>query len=151
MVSFVGAFALGAGVAYLFAPAGVVLKRTDCGFGPRVRVIQTVSLNAEDLRGTWTGTWGRNREYSTIEIERVLGNSFHGTLRKEGAVISIAGSLDPEKRTVFFHETKVRKLGTHMSEWSLGTNSGSFSPDGRTLTGFGTDKWGSYGWDATKE
>ena len=106
-------------------------------------------IKAENLLGVWKGSWGHRREDCTIEIDRIKGNAFYGTLRKRGAEIAFAGTLDPDGRRIFFRETKVLKLGVHMTEWSLGENSGSFSPDGRTLTGTGHDKWGTYGWDAS--
>ena len=58
--------------------------------------------------------------------------------------------IDPERRHVHFKETKVVRLGPAMSMWSLGINSGNFSPDGRTLSGEGTDEFGTYAWSATK-
>lgn len=152
LLSFFGALAIGIAAAYVAGglteqPVAVEVSYT---LSP-VPAVEVVPVRAEDLVGVWTGTWGYGRELCTIEIERIDGEKFYGTLRKEGAVITFAGEFDAELRRVFFREIKVLKLGAHMSEWSLGTNSGSFSPDGRTLTGTGTDKWGTYGWDASKD
>lgn len=158
VLSFLGALVIGVAVGYVSHDRGEILAvdppiaLTPKPFiqsvpEPSVKVVQ---VRAQDLRGHWIGTWGYGRESCAIEIKRIDGNKFYGTLRKEGAEIAIAGELDPDERSVFFHETKVLKLGPHMSGWSLGTNAGSFSPDGRRLTGTGTDKWGSYGWDASK-
>ena len=108
-----------------------------------------VPLRASDLAGVWRGSWGHASDACTIEIRRVDGTRFHGTLWDQGAVISIEGYIDPAERRVQFMETKVVRLGPGMKEWSLGINSGTISADGRTLTGFGTDKWGTYEWNAS--
>jgi hypothetical protein len=105
-------------------------------------------IKAENLLGTWKGTWGHSNDDCTIEIDRVNGNAFSGTLRKEGAVILFEGTFNPKTRMLYFNETKVVRLGTY-TEWSLGKNSGVISPDGRTLVGSGHDKWGQYDWDAS--
>jgi hypothetical protein len=154
-ISFVGALVLGIAVGSLTDDREeIAVMQAPCRSSQN-RVVESipvrpVAVQVEDLVGVWKGTWGYGREFCTIEIRRIDGNRFSGTLRKEGAEIAFAGTLDPDERTVFFRETKVLKLGEY-SGWSLGTNAGSFSSDGRTLTGTGTDKWGTYGWDATKE
>jgi hypothetical protein len=105
-------------------------------------------IGAESLLGSWKGTWDHNNGDCTIEIDRVNGNAFYGTLRKEGAVVLFEGKFNPETRILSFNETKVVRLGPY-TEWSLGENSGFISPDGRTLVGSGRDKWGWYGWTAS--
>lgn len=152
VVSFFGAFVMGAGAAFVASEAtteeGVAEVASYRIFVPAAE--EEVPLFAEDLVGVWTGSWGYGGENCTIEIHRFDGLKFHGTLRKEGAVISLEGTLDAEARKLNFKETKVIKLGPRMSEWSLGINSGRFSPDGRSLVGLGLDEWGSYDWDARK-
>ena len=106
-------------------------------------------LGAQNLLGTWKGSWGHNDGDCTIEIYRVDGNDFYGTLRKEGAEIRFVGTFDPDTRMFYFDETKVVRLGAHMLEWSLGKNSGIISENGRILVGDGRDKWGQYGWAAS--
>jgi hypothetical protein len=140
VLSFFGALAIGIAAGYLADGRTEVVDELR-EFHP---------IPAENLVGLWSGTWGYNRERCTIEIERVDGEKFYGTLKKEGAEIALAGTLDPDGRRVFFRETRVLNLGMY-SGWSLGTNTGSFSPDGRTLTGTGTDERGQYGWDAWKQ
>ena len=111
-----------------------------------VRVVRSSSLTAESLIGTWQGNWGHNDGECTIEIYSVEGNNFYGTLRKEGAVISIEGVFDPKTRRLSFDETEVLRLGTYMTGWSLGENSGILSRDGRIMVGDGIDGRGQYGW-----
>ena len=106
-------------------------------------------LRAENLLGAWKGTWGHNSGDCTLQIDRVEGNAFYGTLRKEGAVVRFEGTIDPKTRTFRFNETKVVRLGADMTEWSLGKNSGTISEDGRILVGNGHDKWGQYAWAAS--
>ena len=55
-------------------------------------------LRTENLRGTWKGTWGYNDGDCMLEIERVSGNHFYGTLTKEGAEIAFRGTYDPTTR-----------------------------------------------------
>ncbi len=104
------------------------------------------AFSSTDLLGTWKGSWGYNAGDCTIEITRVEGEAFFGTLRKEGAEILFHGTFDPTSRALLFEETKVVRLGAKMSEWSLGENRGSISRDGRTMFGIGVDEWGQYTW-----
>ena len=158
LISFLAAFLIGAVPGYLMSSSSEA-----AAYGPpevgdvSVTYVLTpmpshnaVGVNAEDLVGVWRGTWGYGSETCTIEIDRVDGVKFFGTLRKEGAVITLEGYIDPARRLVHFKETRVVRLGPAMSEWSLGLNSGTFSVDGRTLAGEGTDEWGTYGWSAKK-
>lgn len=146
------AFGIGVVAVYVTSERPVEAVSVDVSYqlatAPEAR---TVSMRTKDLVGVWKGTWGHGRESCKIEIKRIDGDKFYGTLYKEGAVIALAGEFDPEEQRVFFREIRVNKLGPEMSEWSLGTNTGTFSPDGRTVTGTGIDKWGTYGWDATKD
>lgn len=151
--SFVGALAIGIAVGSL----------ADLG-DDRKEIIQTVDTWVEplyvpapiilsNLRGVWRGTWGYDRADCTIKIDRFKIDennlAFYGTLTKGGAEIDIAGTIDTERRTIAFQETRVVKYGEY-AEWSLGNNVGSFTSDGNSMAGTGTDQWGTYGWDATK-
>ena len=152
VVSFFGAFLIGALPAYLAdwdseETGKVEVTYNLTHFPTRSEV---AAVRAEDLLGEWHGSWGYERDTCTIEIKRVDGVKFYGTLKKEGAVITLEGYIDPVMRHVHFKETKVVRLGPAMSMWSLGLNSGNFSADGRTLSGEGTDEFGTYGWNATK-
>lgn len=156
LVSFLAAFLIGALPGYLLSgPAEAA------AYGPfhpgEVTVTYSLTpmsevapLRAEDLLGEWHGSWGYERDHCTIEIKRVDGVKFYGTLKKDGAVISLEGYINPARRLVHFKETRVVRLGAEMSMWSLGINQGTFSADGRTLSGEGTDEFGTYGWNATK-
>ena len=155
--SFFAALVIGIAVGYVGADRKEIVVVAPTVTVARMPVIETapepfvedVPVRAADLRGLWTGTWGHG-ESCTIEIRRIDGKQFYGSLRQEGVEITIVGTLDTDARTVFFHETKVLKLDSY-SEWSLGTNIGSFSSDGRTLTGTGIDKWGTYDWNVSKD
>jgi hypothetical protein len=107
------------------------------------------SLSAEDLRGTWTGNFGRNNGECTIEITRVEGDAVYGTLEKEGALIRFEGYFNPKTRKFYFEETKILRLAAHMGEWSLGRNSAAVTADGRFFTGDGYDRWGQYSFSAS--
>ena len=158
VVSFFGAFLIGALPGYLLGGGAEVsaIGPNDAGEVQVSYVLKPVTNTgeaavwAEDMIGEWRGSWGYGSDRCTIEIKRVDGVKFYGTLKKEGAVITLEGYIDPARRHVHFKETKVVKLGPAMSMWSLGINSGTFSPDARTLSGEGTDEFGTYAWSATK-
>lgn len=158
VVSFVVAFLIGMVPAYLIAGAAPAREplsgpgSVEVSYHLRpLREAAIENIRAEDIVGVWAGEWGHQSHPCIIEIDRVDGTRFRGTLRDSGAVVSIEGYIDPESRRVHFNETRVVKLGPGMSEWSLGINTGTFSPDGRTLAGFGTDRWGSYQWEVSLE
>jgi hypothetical protein len=155
-VSFFGALLIGIAVAGLFVSEPVLAVAEPPS---KVTVTYTltepafrkaVEVRAKDLRGMWAGTWGYDHDACKIEIKRVEGDQLYGTLYKDEAVISIVGEFDAEGQRVLLRETKVLSLGVY-DEWSLGTNTGTFSSDGRTLSGTGIDKWGTYNWSLTKE
>lgn len=113
--------------------------------------VPTRAFFAEDLLGTWKGSFGYNAGDCTIEITRVDGEVFFGMLRKDGAEILFQGAFDPASRTLFFQETRVVRLGANMSVWSLGENRGSISRDGRMMFGTGVDEWGQYAWAVSNQ
>ncbi len=116
---------------------------------PFVQIDRNSPLRGDDLLGRWRGTWDYDRGPCVIDIDRVNGHTFTGTLTKGGTKVTFSGIFDPYRRTIQFQETKI--LSDEYRSWSLGTNSGAFSADGRTLMGTGTDRYGTYGWDLEKE
>jgi hypothetical protein len=140
---FIGALVFGTFAASLFWGEATP---SPCHSDPPASVERSTPLRAENLVGTWKGAWGHDVGECTIEIERVDGNDFYGTLKKDGAVVRFEGTFDPKTRNLNFVETKVVRLGADTSEWSLGKNVGNFSRDGRFLEGTGYDKWGQYAW-----
>ena len=142
--SFIGALTIGISVGYVANLGGALV------FVEPASVVEAAPVSAENLVGVWRGTWGYNRADCKIEIDRIDGKKFYGTLRKGGAEIAFVGTVDVDARTISFEETEVLEYGEY-SGWSLGTNSGSFTHNGRALTGTGTDEYGTYGWDAAKD
>ena len=149
--SFLGALAIGTLAAFFVPSTAAEPVAVSYRLAPMRTVIErAVPVQAEDLVGVWRGTWDHGQVPCTIEISRVEGNRFYGILRENDAEVAFSGTIDSGDRRVFFHETKVVRLGAY-GEWSLGTNSGAFSADGRTLAGTGIDKWGTYEWRLTKD
>ena len=144
LLSFLLAFAIGVLPSYLI-PSGPTPCREVIP-----PVFQPAPVSAENMVGLWRGTWDKDHASCTLTIDRVAGDKFYGTLRKKGAVVTFVGTLDANSRTVLIQETKVLDHGQHR-RWSLGTNTGTFSLDGGTLSGSGTDEYGTYFWDATKD
>ena len=154
VVSFFAALAVGIGAAYVAGGGAVEEPATNIRVSYElypIPAVEVVPIEFESVLGEWSGTWGYDHDRCTIEIVRIAGDKYFGTLKKDGAVIAFEGTIDAEARRVFFRETKVIRLGPGMSEWSLGTNTGIFLPDGRTLKGTGIDKWGMYDWQAKKD
>jgi hypothetical protein len=108
--------------------------------------LHRTQITAENLRGTWTGTWDHDSSDCTITFDRVDGNQFSGTLTERGTVVRFEGTFDPDTRVFRFNETRVVELGPTMAWWSLGKNVGTLSADGRYLSGTGVDNNGEYPW-----
>ena len=149
--AFIAAFIIGTFTASLFfaqswqeVPA-IPLPPTNI---PRLH--RTAQVTAENLRGTWIGTWDHDSSDCTISFDRVDGNRFSGTLTERGTVVRFEGTFDSETRVFRFSETRVVELSPMMSWWSLGKNIGTLSPDGRYLSGIGVDKNGEYDWAVSR-
>lgn len=145
-ITFFGALAIGIFAGYIASGPQEIIS--EVSHVPPI--FEPVPVDAKDMVGVWKGTWGYNRAACTLTIERVDGDKFYGKLNKGKAEIAFAGSIDSDSRTISFSETKVLRPGEY-APWSLGQNTGSFSLDGRSLSGTGTDKHGMYFWDASKE
>jgi len=146
IAAFIAAFVIGTFAASLFfaqswqeVPA-LPLPPTN------IPKLHRTQITAENLRGTWTGTWDHDSSDCTITFDRVDGNQFSGTLTERGTVVRFDGTFDPDTRIFRFNETRVIALGPTMSWWSLGKNVGTLSADGRYLSGTGVDKNGEYPW-----
>ena len=152
--SFVGALVIGIALGSLVNFSGGRKESIQAVDTSVATVYSHRPIIREDLHGVWRGTWGYNRGNCTIEINRVELDEnaqfkFYGTLRKGEAEIDIAGMIDRYGRTLSFKETKVVRYGEYHG-WSLGKNVGSFTSDGLTMAGTGTDEWGTYGWDVSR-
>jgi len=158
VVSFFGALAIGVAAAYftgvLTTPTLVELK-PDFGEGnnffnaPPDTAEVTVRIEAKDLIGRWRGTFGYDDEEAMIYIDRVEGNKFYGSLTVQGAQVALEGTVDSEG--IYFRETNVLTIDKSLGKWSLGKDRGTFSSDGKTMSGEGQDEYGLYGWSMTKD
>lgn len=110
VLSFFVAFAIGAAFASLAA------TRTEIAAVPGPDEIPVTAPERSTLKtrtplGKWPGRWNHDLADCTVEIDRVDGNNFYGTLTKNGAEIAISGMLDPKTDKVTIHEKKVLALG----------------------------------------
>ena len=118
VVIFISALFFGLFVSALFrGPSGL----SDCTFTIPPELIASAAtfktpLRAQNLLGTWKGTWGHDSGDCMLQIDRVEGNAFYGTLRKKGAEIRFEGIFNPNTRMFHFEETKVVRLGVGMGE-----------------------------------
>lgn len=106
------------------------------------------------LVGNWSGL--QNGNASTLTIVSGQGNAFSGTKMTGVNQISFVGSIDPVTRRMTINETKVLK-GIPYSNgqgWSLGSETGILSADGRKMSGTGKDQYNRttpYTWSYTKK
>jgi len=112
--------------------------------------VMTGSATTNDLRGTWTGTYGPLGGAATMVIKSHQGNVFEGELSQGPVVVVFTGTVTAG--SVNIKQTRVVK-GTG---WSLGEDSGTVSADGKTMSGTGTDATGgpmglTYQWSFTRE
>ena len=114
---------------------------------PSVTKAQTITSPAststtatkQDLRGTWTGTYGPLNTPAKLIIKNQKNNGFDGTLQQGEVTVSFAGTYDANSLEFSFKELEVLKG----SGWDLGDCKGKLSADGTKLIGTGTDNIGA--------
>lgn len=100
------------------------------------------------ITGTWTGDL--NGQPTTLVIKTQKGKSFSGTLSQAGFLIAIKGSLTTDNYQISFKETRILEKPSG-GIWALGTESGSISADGRSMTGEGRDGERTYSWSFSRQ
>jgi hypothetical protein len=93
------------------------------------------------LAGSWSGI--QNGNPASLTIVGGEGNAFSGTKVQGVNQVSFVGTIDPKTRRVTMRETKLLK-GTPYSNgsgWSLASETGALSADGKKLSGTGTDEY----------
>jgi hypothetical protein len=106
------------------------------------------------LIGNWSGV--QNGGASRLTIVSGQGNTFTGTKFQRDNQVSFTGTIDPATRRITIRETKLLK-GTPYngkSGWSLASETGALSADGRKISGTGTDEYNRkapYTWSYTKK
>lgn len=106
------------------------------------------------LVGNWKGT--QNNGAASLTIVSGEGNAFSGTKYQGDNEVSFAGTIDPNTRRITMNETKVLKGPTYSNGkgWSLGTETGALSADGRRISGKGIDEYNRkapYTWSYRKQ
>lgn len=99
---------------------------------------QAASTSSEDLRGTWTGTYGPVGFATRLIIKNQKGNELDGQLEQGAIHVAFKGTYDAESRTLTMTQTEVLSG----DGWSLGEDVGKLSPDGKKLSGTGKDALG---------
>lgn len=103
---------------------------------------------AASILGEWDGTFDSGSPAKLIISDRD-GNRFSGRLYAKGCDISIEGTL-PGNGGFDFHETKVCSDSVG-GAWQLGTDTGSMSDSGTTVSGTGEDSRATrYQWSFNK-
>ena len=106
------------------------------------------------LIGNWSGL--QNGGAATLVIASGQGNTFTGTKFQRVNQVSFTGTIDAATRRITIKETKLLK-GTPYngkSGWSLASETGTLSADGRKISGTGTDEYNRsapYRWSYTKK
>lgn len=111
-----------------------------------------VPASTEDLKGTWTGTYGPLSYASKLIINHQDGNNLDGVLEQGKTRVAFKGTYDSGSRTLKMSQTKVLSG----EGWSLGEDVGTLSADGKKISGTGTDPVASslgfaYQWAFTRK
>jgi hypothetical protein len=106
------------------------------------------------LVGKWSGR--QNNRPASLTITSGEGNAFTGIKYQGDNQVSFAGTIDPVTRRMTIRETKLLKgiAFNGKSGWSLASESGSISADGRKISGTGTDQYtrkAPYNWAYSKK
>lgn len=113
---------------------------------------ETTLNSSEDLRGTWTGTYGPLGFSTKLIIKNHNGAKLDGTLEQGTIRVAFNGTYDSESRSLKMTQTEVLSG----EGWNLGEDAGKLSADGRKLSGTGKDSLGrllgvSYEWSFTRK
>jgi len=105
-----------------------------------------------NLVGSWNGTYGVMNSPATLIIKEQNGSNWSGVLEQGAVRVALTGHIDQSSRKITIKETKVLSG----SGWSLGTDTGELSGDGKTMTGSGQDATGaqlgiSYQWSFSRQ
>ena len=132
----------------LVIAAGFAIKVGMNQFGARrSQRTEVITPTTQDLKGTWTGTYGPLNYATKLVINKQNGDRLEGTLEQGALRVAFNGTYDPETRTLTMKQTKVLSG----EGWSLGEDTGTLSADGKTISGTGKDELGgalgiSYQW-----
>lgn len=121
--------------------------------GRSVQVVSTGSRGVEPgstaaklgLAGSWSGS--QNNRNTSLVIDGGSGDDFYGTKTQGDFQIAFSGHINPSTREVRIQETRILRGA---SSWSLGSETGRLSADGRTISGTGKDVYTRYPWSYSK-
>ena len=106
----------------------------------------------QELKGTWTGTYGPLNYATKLVINDHNGDRLEGTLEQGALRVAFNGTYDPETRVLTMKQTRVLSG----EGWSLGEDTGTLSADGKTISGTGQDPLGgalgiTYQWSFSRK
>ncbi len=113
---------------------------------------KTSNSSTEDLRGTWTGTYGPFGHTTKLIIKNHKGVELDGVLEQGDIRVAFNGTYNSVSRTISLKQTAV----LDGQGWSLGEDAGKLSADGKKMTGTGKDVIGgvlgmSYEWSFKRQ
>ena len=128
-------------------------SRSAVGGQSRAQAVGTESRSVDPgstaaklgLAGSWSGA--QNDRKTSLVINGGSGDDFNGVKTQGNFQVAFTGHIDPSTRQVTIQETRVIKGA---SSWSLGTETGRLSADGRTISGTGQDGYRNYPWSYSK-
>lgn len=120
---------------------------TDLFDSKTPEIAERTTQPTEDLKGTWTGTYGPLGYATKLIITRHSGAELEGTLEQGAIRVAFTGSYDPATRELRMKQTRVLSG----EGWSPGEDTGTLSADGKEISGTGQDALGgalgmSYQW-----
>ena len=101
-------------------------RNSNSGVSSEIRLL--------DLVGSWEGLF--DKIACTLEIEKVEGDKFYGTLKRQSASVAVTGTINSKARSINFSPTKIVTMD-NTRDWRLGFNWGDFSNDGKSISGKG--------------
>jgi serine/threonine protein kinase len=110
------------------------------------------AASSEDLRGTWTGSYGPMGFATRLIIKNQNGDSLDGVLEQGTTRVAFKGSYDSPSRKLTMTQTEILSG----QDWSLGEDEGTLSSDGKKISGTGKDALGgslgmTYQWSFTRK
>jgi hypothetical protein len=98
--------------------------------------VASAASTLNDLRGTWTGTYGHMGQPAKLIIKTHNGKTLEGVLEQGAVRVAFNGTI--ESGSIHLKQTAVLSG----EGWSLGEDAGTISNDGKKMTGTGKDAFG---------
>jgi serine/threonine protein kinase len=129
-------------------------ENTDASPSPSNSESSITEGTGNDLRGTWTGTYGHFGEPAKLIVKTQQDNKVDGVLQQGEIQVAFSGTFDARSGRLTMKQTSV--LNDPDGTWLLGTDTGKVSGGGKQMSGTGKDaisgQFGlTYEWSFTRK